>query len=639
MRGKKMWIWYPGDMELFFALKQNFSRVERGVGWPAFWKSEAFRQRIVLRRTYRLAAETSFTVYANADSVGFVLVGEKKYPFGKPIICGPGEVKISIHLGSIPTFPAAFIEGAVIRSDENWMAEDYAGDPVPVGHSPYFVDRCQDPSEWPYEEKMICPAKVEEVNQGLLFTFETELTALPELEYPHGYRACRLYIGETKAEALDTDNCYSFCDPGEDGLCPKNAVHYVFIPSCKKGDVLLRARQQFVDIPVRAEFHCDNEKLNRIWKVAEHTFRLCSGIFFLDGVKRDRWIWGGDAYQSMQVNQYLFGDPEINRRTMRALFGNVPAVTHINTITDYSMLCIIGVREHAEVYGDLDFLKEMYPKMRSLMELCLTQTEENGFFTGGPKDWVYIDWAEFDREGPLCAEQMLLARCCQAMAECCIMLQECDSALPAQGEPTKNLQLRQDLDRYTRKYQVLKEKIDQFYWDEEKGAYIDSFVSGKRNVTRHANIFAIRFDLADEAKKERIVKNVLQNNNVPAITTPYFRFFEQDALCMMGCLDQVLDTILSYWGGMLALGADTFWEEYDPQKPLEQQYEMYGDPFGKSMCHAWSASPIYLIGKYFLGLRISHETEEGYEIRPYHKAFQSVEAVLPAGNITVEIRW
>ena len=108
---------------------------------------------------------------------------------------------------------------------------------------------------------------------------------------------------------------------------------------------------------------------------------------------------------------------------------------------------------------------------------------------------------------------------------------------------------------------------------------------------------------------------------------------------MMGCLDQVLDTILSYWGGMLALGADTFWEEYDPQKPLEQQYEMYGDPFGKSMCHAWSASPIYLIGKYFLGLRISPETEEGYEIRPYHKAFQSVEAVLPAGNKTVEIRW
>ena len=32
------WIWYPGDFELYHAMKQNFSRVERGFGWPAFWK-------------------------------------------------------------------------------------------------------------------------------------------------------------------------------------------------------------------------------------------------------------------------------------------------------------------------------------------------------------------------------------------------------------------------------------------------------------------------------------------------------------------------------------------------------------------------------------------------------------------------
>jgi hypothetical protein len=29
---------------------------------------------------------------------------------------------------------------------------------------------------------------------------------------------------------------------------------------------------------------------------------------------------------------------------------------------------------------------------------------------------------------------------------------------------------------------------------------------------------------------------------------------------------------------------------------------MYGRPFGKSLCHAWGASPIYLLGKYYLGV-------------------------------------
>ena len=49
-----LWIWYPGDFELYHAMKQNFSRVERGFGWPAFWKSEGFRNRVAFRRIYEL---------------------------------------------------------------------------------------------------------------------------------------------------------------------------------------------------------------------------------------------------------------------------------------------------------------------------------------------------------------------------------------------------------------------------------------------------------------------------------------------------------------------------------------------------------------------------------------------------------
>ena len=28
---KSYWIWYPGDFELYHGMKQNFSRVERGL--------------------------------------------------------------------------------------------------------------------------------------------------------------------------------------------------------------------------------------------------------------------------------------------------------------------------------------------------------------------------------------------------------------------------------------------------------------------------------------------------------------------------------------------------------------------------------------------------------------------------------
>jgi len=89
---------------------------------------------------------------------------------------------------------------------------------------------------------------------------------------------------------------------------------------------------------------------------------------------------------------------------------------------------------------------------------------------------------------------------------------------------------------------------------------------------------------------------------------------------------------------MLRLGAVTFWEEYDPEKPLEAQYEMYGDPFGKSLCHAWAASPIYLLARYFVGLRPTSPGGGEYEVKPAEGFFPSLDCVFPMGGQRLRIR-
>lgn len=375
-----------------------------------------------------------------------------------------------------------------------------------------------------------------------------------------------------------------------------------------------------MDIPTRAAFQCEDKLVNKIWSVAEHTFKLCSGIFFIDGVKRDKWIWSGDAYQSFFVNQYLMADPDIDQRTLIALRGNDPMTTHINTILDYSLLWILGVKVHYQAYGDLHFIQQIYPKMCSLMDFCEQQTDENGFVVGRKGDWIYIDWAELDKEGALCAEQMLFAACWKTMEEISGLLGK-DSAI------------------YQQKYEKLVENIQLFFWDKEKGAYIDSFSSGKRHVTRHANIFAVLFHIADPVREEQIVENVLMNDKVPAITTPYFQFFELDALCRTGKLDVVFHRIKQYWGGMLERGAVTFWEEFDPDTPEDEQYDMYGDKFGKSLCHAWSASPIYLLAKYYVGLHIIGAGGTKFILEPRLKYWKQLDCTLPVGSGSVHIKW
>lgn len=618
------WIWYPGDFELYHAMRQNFSRIERGYGWPAFWKSEGFRNRVVFRRTYELTGETVFCVHSH--SIGYCMVteetGEKKYPLGKEVSCGPGKVSISVHAGCVEAFPSIYIVGDVIYSDSGWMVEDYAFAPVEAGYCKYFTQAGQNPTRWDYQEKVYQPVEISEVQDGVLFTFETELTAVLQVNFKNGvYRPVTICCGESKEEALDQEHCYHSWQPDEaTKKTPCCALRFAFIPDCRKDEVELSAIHQYVDIPVRASFSSSDPLINRIWSVAEHTFQLCSGIFFIDGVKRDQWIWSGDAYQSFFVNQYLMADPDINRRTLLALRGNDPMVTHINTILDYSLYWILGVKAHFDAYADVEFIRQVYPKMCSLMEFCEGQLDEHGFLLGREKDWVFIDWADFDREGPLCAEQMLYLACWRAMAEIAAVLGK------ASG-------------RYEKRFKELKDKVLTFYWDKQKNAFVDSFVSGKRHVTRHGNIFAILFDLVDQERKELLLAHVLNNPRIPMITTPYFKFYEMDAFCKMGCRDEVLEQIKAYWGGMLERGAVTFWEEYDPQVSREEQYDMYGDKFGKSLCHAWSASPIYLLGKYFVGLEITDAQKGNYELHPHLEMFSWLDCTLPMGDKEIHVQW
>ena len=139
----------------------------------------------------------------------------------------------------------------------------------------------------------------------------------------------------------------------------------------------------------------------------------------------------------------------------------------------------------------------------------------------------------------------------------------------------------------------------------------------KTTFPGHANIFAILFDYATKVEIASIVDHVLLNDNVPAITTPYFKFYELEALSKLGRFDSVIAQMKDYWGGMLDKGRDQRLGRNTIQRTAKTvQYDMYGDKYFKSLCHAWGASPIYLIGRYIVGLRPTSAGYETFEVAP-----------------------
>ena len=242
---------------------------------------------------------------------------------------------------------------------------------------------------------------------------------------------------------------------------------------------------------------------------------------------------------------------------------------------------------------------------------------------GLPGDWIFIDWAAgLSKKGEVCFEQMLFARSLETMSLCADIVND------KEGE-AQYKQLAADI----------KQKIFSIYWNKDKHALVHSRVDGvpTENVTRYANMFGIFFNYFNEAQKEEVKQHVLLNNNIQKITTPYMRFYELEALCAMGSQQYVLKEMKDYWGGMLDLGATTFWEEYDPTKKGAEHYAMYGREFGKSLCHAWGASPIYLLGKYYLGVRPTSPGYESYIVEPNLGGLLWMEGEVPTpvGNIKV----
>ncbi|WP_070040527.1 amylo-alpha-1,6-glucosidase [Robinsoniella peoriensis] len=573
------WIWYPGDFEIYHALKVNTRREERNIMWPAFWRLDDCCHNVRFRKKAVFEKETRICVYANGN--GYFDVDGKKYPYGEMIQLPEGEHDFLAVVFHLEGLPALYAEGADAASDSSWEANMYSDEWVQAGFNELYFDKNRTPDIFPFSYKDIVPISKERLEEGILYDFGKEIFASVLIRSSGKEGVLNIYYGESRTEALDKEHCYLYEKTDhvqEEKVFRNRAFRYILVET--SNEIEVSAKEEYLPLEPVKRFQCNDDLLNRIWEISEYTFHLNSREFFLDGIKRDRWIWSGDAYQAYKINQYLYQDKDISRRTILALRGKDPVECHINTITDYSFFWIMSVYEYYLGYEDKEFLKLIYPKMKSLMEFCIGRTDAEGFIVKKCNDWIFIDWADIDKEGVVCAEQILFAKSLEAILLSAEILgiEECG---------------------YRERLEKLCRDIDTHFWDENQGAYISSFSSGKKQVTRHANIFAVLYDFADVDKKNKIIKNVIHNEQIPQIVTPYFKFFELDMMGKIGECQYVLDQIRNYWGGMVEKGATTFWETYDPGEDEKERYAMYGDPYGKSLCHAWGASPIYLLGRYF----------------------------------------
>ncbi len=631
------WIWYPGEFEYRTANEVHLKRFIREHRFMPLWKLTPiepyiiFFKNIVLTKheDFIVAADGLFDVRINGKSEKG---GNNNWPVFKNGIYSlePGEYRLSVHVcNNKGGIPCCYVEGSVIGSDADWSCLIKGEQPVSAACDGFY-DKTLSPNKYCLPLRREDYVKRTEYDGFVLYDFGKEAMGYIALEGGNQKGRVNLYYGESLDEALDFDYC-DLIDVIETGLGKTitditRAFRYVAVKTFDGAEYSgLYLLYEYKPLPKRAQVSFCDKKLQKIWDTSMYTLELCDREFLIDGVKRDRWYWAADANTSSLINWYSFFDEKAVQHTLVALAGKGQLYQHLSTIPGFTMYWLISFYETYQYTGNIEYLKKWSKRFFNIMDFMLSRCDEKYRVKIVKGDWNFFDWGKnLDTSADsFSILQILLYR-----------------SLAAASEVARHEGLNEKSGYYLKIAETVYEDIQNNFYNKSAGAFDFGIKDEKCTgvILRQPNILAAFYGAADEAQKRSIIKNVLQNPDIPKLETPFMQFFELSVLCDGGLFDNVLQTIKQYWGDMLNLGATTFWETYNPGESGKEHYAMYGRKYGKSLCHAWSSSPLYVIGKYFFGLSPLKPGYEEYLLKPNTKLLGDFNAVLPLknGNICIE---
>jgi hypothetical protein len=330
--------------------------------------------------------------------------------------------------------------------------------------------------------------------------------------------------------------------------------------------------------------------LDRIDEVSLATLRDCMQSVFEDGPRRDRRLWVGDLRLQALTAYQTFGGHDLVKRCLYlfAAFAREdgliegcvyekpkPGPSGI-PLFDYTALWNVCLADYAAASGDLDTARDLWPVALKQIELLSVHVKQ-GLFVDPKTYWLFIDWAEkLDRSA---AVQGVLI-----------------FAFERTLELARRIGRASEVALLPKLINDMRRAAQEHLYDPRLGL----FVSGPdRQISWASQAWLVIAKAAPSQAAARLaLRNAMANPSAIRPTTPYLYHYVLEAMVVSGMKAEALKLLKSYWGGMVEAGADTFWEVYDPNHPLNSPY---GDIHINSYCHAWSCTPAWFLRSGKLG--------------------------------------
>lgn len=376
-----------------------------------------------------------------------------------------------------------------------------------------------------------------------------------------------------------------------------------------------RAILRYRDIPYLGSFKSSDERLNQIWLTGAYTVHLNMQEYLWDGIKRDRVIWLGDMHPEVVSILSVFGDNKIVPESLDLACEQFSLPRWMNNMSAYSLWYLIIHNDWYKHSGDIEFLKKHKPYILGLIDQIDRNVDEKGNETLSKTR--FLDWPSSPNEkGVEAGYRALIVWAMNDAEKLCNVLNEPEYADKAQacGERMKRL------------------------------------IKDPNNLKQAASLMAIA-GILDPVKACKEVVSV----GGPKGFSTFYGYYMLQAQALAGEYQKAMDIISQFWGGMLDMGATTFWEDFNMEwlenaarldeitppgkKDIHGDFGAYCYPgYRHSFCHGWSSGPTAWMTEHVLGIKVIEPGCKVIKIEPHLGNLEWVEGTFPTPYGVVKVK-
>ncbi len=386
----------------------------------------------------------------------------------------------------------------------------------------------------------------------------------------------------------------------------------------------------------RGDFQTHDILANRIYAVGKRTLLLCMHDHFEDCPWREQALYAFDARNQALYGYYAFGNYSFAQTSFDLLGRGIrpdgflemcaPARIPNVVIPSFSLLWISAVADLMLYCGQSTLFDRYAGQIEFMLEKAMTKKDDATGLYCVPLEkyfWHFYEWID-----GLAGKDLTLPEDRRLDAPYNLFLLEVLRRYLEMLNFTGNARRAEEIGIIRR---ALAENVVRSFWDGDKGALATYLLDGRKtHYATQVQAVALNENILNAEQEKAILDHIKNQTLLP--TTLSSVLYVVTALMPRSAETRAAAAgiISENWDRMIFSGATSFWETQAGAIDFHR---------AGSLCHGWSALPVYYYQAWVLGVRPTSPGFKTFVINPYADRFHTASGKIPTPSGVIDIQW